>query len=342
MKLLKTMTVLWLFIYNLSSINAQQNYNNLLPVSELKEDLHILKKNLEEVHPGLYAYHSKEKFDTLFSEIEQNLKQPLTGVDFYRKLLPILPLIANNHTHIMCPEDYKDALANDLPRLPFRLYLKERRLFVNEDHSNEQIIGVGKEIKSINGKSVGDLVDQIINTSSKDGFNTSLAVYGLGVALSRYYAYYFGTPESFEITYLDDDSLLKTVTIQGVKSPILLKRRGTAHISKSTNNIELNITNNIAHLKISSFQPKSGSKFRKKLRSYFKEIQEKKIEQLIIDVRGNGGGYGEAADEVFSYLIQETVFTYKDEYALVDKIPYPEYYEKDMFFKHFEKNNYQS
>ncbi|WP_299247330.1 S41 family peptidase [uncultured Aquimarina sp.] len=337
MNSLKTITVLWVLFYNLSSINSQQGYNDLVSISELKEDLLILKNNLEEVHPGLYAYHSKEKFDILFSEIEQNLKQPITSIDFYRRLLPILPLIANNHTHIMCPLDYKEALVTSLPRLPFRLYVKERRLYLHEDASNEQIIGLGKEILSINGKSAGAIIDTIVNTSSKDGFNTSLAIYGLGVSFSRYYAYYFGTPKHFKIEYLEKNGTLKTANIQGVKVPILIERRGSTSISQSTNILEFNITNNIAYLKINSFQPKSAGKFRKKLKSYFKQIKEKKIEQLIIDVRGNGGGYGEAADEVFSYLINETVFTYKDEYALVDKIPYPQYYEKDMFFKHFKK-----
>jgi len=337
MKLLKIVTVFWLFLYNPFAVNAQHSYTELIPVSKLKEDVEILKNNLEEVHPGLYAYHPKEKFNAQFSEIEENLKQPITAVDFYRMLLPILPLIANNHTHILCPQDYKNALANELPRLPYRLYVKDRRLYVHEDHSNEQLIGLGREIISINNKSAGDIIDTIVNTSSKDGYNTSLAIYGLGVGLSRYYAYYFGTPERFKIEYLEKNGTLKTTTIQGVKAPVLKKRRGSTNISKSHDILEFNIKNNIGYLKISSFLPKSSGKFRKKLKSCFQEIKEENIKQLVIDVRGNGGGYGEAADEVFSYLIKETVFTYKDEYALVDKIPYPQFYEKDMFFKHFRK-----
>ena len=44
MKLLKTMTILFLFINSLSVINAQYSYTELIPVSLLKEDLQILKK----------------------------------------------------------------------------------------------------------------------------------------------------------------------------------------------------------------------------------------------------------------------------------------------------------
>ncbi len=73
------------------------------------------------------------------------------------------------------------------------------------------------------------------------------------------------------------------------------------------------------------------------IKGVFQELKAKKIENLILDVRNNGGGYGEAADEVLRYLISAPIFPYKDEYAVVKKIPNPKHYEKDGFFKHFRR-----
>ncbi len=332
----KTFCLLYLILACSVTI-AQYNYDELIPVELLKEDLYLLKANLEEVHPGLYAYHSKEEIDAKFSEIDSSLTQATTSVIFYRKLLPLLPLIANNHTKIYCPPSYKDKVITSLPRFPFTLYHRKGRSYIYKDFSDEQVIGVGTEILKINDMPMEKLLEKWLGFYSVDGFNTSMAYYGLGIAFSRYYAYYTGTPKLFHVEYRDLDGTIKSTEIKGLTAPYITAKRKNLENSKKEQTISFSIEDDIAYLDIPSFQPEKAIPFKLSVRNAFRDIKRRKVTRLIIDVRGNGGGYGEAADIVLRYLISETIYPYQDEFALVNEIPYPEYYDHDFFFKHFEK-----
>ncbi|MBW1297406.1 S41 family peptidase [Aquimarina litoralis] len=319
-------------------IEAQYSHNKTMPVNALKEDLQIVKKNLEEVHPGLYAYYSKEQFDATFAEIASHLNKKLTPLQFYRELLPLLPLIANNHTQIKCPKSYYDAISSELLRFPFKLYHHGEKLYVHKDLSNEQLISPGLEIISINGLTSKEILDKMFSYASTDGFNKTLPSLAISTVFSKYYAYYFDTPSIFIIKYINGNNEIKTAQIKGLLAPELNKRRkNNVKYLPPDNSISFTIKEGIGYVKIPSFQPEKPRKFKNTIKKIFKTLKEKNISNLIIDVRNNGGGYGEAADEVFSYLISETVYPYKDEFALVDEIPYQEYYKKEMFFKHFKK-----
>jgi len=335
-------TLYYLFIICLinttSAYSQKRIYDKPIPVEKLKQDLQVLRKNLYEVHPGLFTYHKKEKFDIFFNKLNADINDSLSAVKFYRKLLPLLTLIANNHTKIECPLSYENALFNDLPKIPFRVYPLNGKLFMHQDLSDEQVIPPGSQILSINGVSSHKIIEEMIRLDTKDGYNTSHSIYAISVVFSKRYGYFFGTKEKYEITFISKEGNRKTTVIKGQKAVDLNARmQKTNTATKSKREVVFTINDGVAYMKIPSFQPKKAGSFKKTLKSIFNELDVKDIQNLIVDVRGNGGGYGEAVSALFSYFIEEIIFPYKDEYALVDRIPQPQYYEKDMFFQHFKK-----
>ena len=73
------------------------------------------------------------------------------------------------------------------------------------------------------------------------------------------------------------------------------------------------------------------------MKRVFKQIAEENIEDLILDVRNNGGGFPETVDELLTYLIHDDVQPSKMEYAIVQQIHNEEYFKKDGFSKHFSR-----
>lgn len=70
-------------IFCFSQNDAFQN-GNLTP-QQLKEDFSILRSSLENNHPDLYLYTPKEKLDSFFLNIENELeseKPPLTFLNY--------------------------------------------------------------------------------------------------------------------------------------------------------------------------------------------------------------------------------------------------------------------
>lgn len=325
-----------------STIFAQYTSSSL-SASQLQEDLNILRVELERVHPGLYTYTPKSQLDTVFNNISTQLDHPLPALEFFRLLMPLHRAIGNNHTKIYPPEDYVQALTTHLPRLPFRLYWYQDTLFVTEDVSREHQIGQGSQITSINGEDALTVFQFLADQLTTDGQNLSYPYTLTGLGFSRYYSYFKGTPEAFQIGYKTPAGVQKKIRIAGIPVPEIMANR-EARVKKITprKEFDFQVQDGIGILRLSTFQIDPVSNFSPKayktfLRSTFSKLAGENIKSLILDLRDNGGGFPEAANHLLSYLISETVYPSKEEYALVDGISPPHYYEEEMFFKHFNR-----
>ncbi|MBX2877574.1 MAG: hypothetical protein KTR30_35980 [Saprospiraceae bacterium] len=331
---------IWVFLAN--TVQAQYQPIPLDP-AQLRQDFQILKTNLEEFHPCLYTYTNKSQFDAVFQQIEAKLEAPMTALEFFRLLMPLHLAIRNNHTKIYPPNDYVEAATTTLPRLPIRLYWYQDSLFVTEDLSRENQIGVGSQITSINGEDALDVFQFLANQLSTDGFNRSYPYTLAGLGFSRYYAYFKGTPDEFLIEYKTAEGIPKKARIAGIPVPeIMATRKIRVKDSPRKDELDFRVQNKIGILRLSTFQIDPSSNitpraYKTLLKSAFSELKSANIKTLILDLRGNGGGFPEAAYHLLSYLISEPVYPSKGEYALVGGISPPHHYEEDMFFKHFNR-----
>lgn len=332
--------IIWMSLAN--SVQAQYKPIQLNP-AQLQQDFHILRSNLEGVHPRLYTYTAKPQFDTIFKQIEAKLNTPMTALEFFRQLMPLHQAIRNNHTKIFPPQIYVDALTSALPRLPLRLYWYQDTLFVQEDFSREEQIGVGSSITSINGEDALAVFKFIAQQLSTDGYNTSYPYTITGQAFSRLYAYFKGTPNQFVIEYKNKEGVCKTAEIAAIPfAEIMAKREQQIESQPNKDEHSFRLEKGVGVLRISSFliDPSRNIKprqYKELLESTFNRLQAEKIETLILDLRDNGGGFPEAADRLLRYLISETVYPSKAEYALVKSIPTPHHFQEDFFFKHFHR-----
>ncbi|MGD1840155.1 MAG: hypothetical protein ACFB0B_04560, partial [Thermonemataceae bacterium] len=93
MKEIKILLVL-LFI---SFLNYAQT-DSLIAVEALKEDFIVYRTALEEAHPGLYWYRTKEAMDSIFDASLSSLNKALTEREFYTQLASTTAKIGCLHT----------------------------------------------------------------------------------------------------------------------------------------------------------------------------------------------------------------------------------------------------
>ena len=97
--------ILLLIVASLSSCGSSKKYNQKLKikhsVDKLKADLAIIKTSLEEAHPGLYWYITKEKLDFKFDSIKSLLKDSMSSVAFYRMTAPVVSDVKCGHTRLI-------------------------------------------------------------------------------------------------------------------------------------------------------------------------------------------------------------------------------------------------
>jgi len=322
--------------------HSQEAYKKLIPTEKLHEDVAILKYNLETIHAGLYTYTSKLEMDAAFEEIIGEINSPMTQVDFYRLVLPLHNKIKNGHTFIIPPESWSHALETKLPHFPFDIYKYKEKLYVLRNLSKNTSIKEGDEILEINGELAIDVYEKIIDQSTKDGNNRTYPGVLVHQDFSEYYANIFGIPKIHQLTIKQDKEERK-VEIKGV----LIQEMRTISQNRYqyekrpwyndvfVEKVHLKIDSGIAILTIPSFGVDDFKDWKLNFKDYFKSvfntIEKENIQELIIDIRDNGGGNGDIAGEVFSYLHDKPFQLVKDIYAITKRIPNKKYYHGSQF-----------
>src|SRR2546421_9622452 len=89
--------------------------------AQLAEDFRILRQALEEGHSGIYRYTAKADLDRLFDQAAKALDRPMTCVEFYRVVAPVVAAIKCGHTGVGLPEAIRTSAKSKTPILPLQV-----------------------------------------------------------------------------------------------------------------------------------------------------------------------------------------------------------------------------
>jgi hypothetical protein len=269
------------------------------PPEHLKSDFELLREALEEGHGGLYYYTPKEELDRQFDRILRSLDQSLTELDFFRLLAPLIASIHDGHTGILLSPAYRTYLENEPVLLPFNLRFIEQKTYIFRNYSQDEDFVAGGEVISINEYPISEILERMMPVIPSDG-HVQTSKYRRLENTARFgetYNLLFGKTISYSITYRTaDDNELNQVKVKGINRKELnsiFEERYT-DVPRNLPPIELEYRENIAVLTIRTFGSagyrRAGISYPSFMKSTFKELEEKKINHLIIDLRNNGGG----------------------------------------------------
>ena len=327
------------FSIPLFSQNSQSVVEKKFSPTELKADLNILKENMEAIHAALYLYYPKDSLGLAFEKIKSALNEPKTEIDFYRLLLPTLKYIANGHTDYHVSKGYVKELAEYLPRFPFDVYWDRDSLFILRNMSEDEKIKPGFVFKKINGESPKKLIEYFASQMTRDGFNKSLPIYAASSRFKTYYALLLGTPEYYDLEIQNNNGETIQKKIKGEFLTTIREKRKERYPNLPKSMWEtkepvykLKINGDVATMTLKTFDKKWIKKTTKKnhkkfFKESFQKIKENKVQYLIIDMRGNGGGDPEPTIALFSHLYDKPFHFYDDMALLVNKIPNAKLYD---------------
>lgn len=294
--------------------SSAQDFGNFPSIKKEKllNDLDILYQALNKFHSGMYWYTPKDSVDLAFQLARKSITQDLNVLEFHKLIAPLVALSREDHTDIYLPENVKAKTNKEGKLLPFTFVFLGKALYCVKNASDFQDFALeGKRIETINGETPITIVNKIGNLFASDGFIKTVKYSDLeGFSFSKYYFYYYGEVNQFEIKLKDIQAPLKVKAI--TKDEInkrLNKRYKKAKKSEEKDLLAYKILHDsIAYLGIHTFSNsdiKEGSK-EKNLKTFlvnsFKSIKENKIQRLIIDVSENGGGTEGNEGLLFSYL----------------------------------------
>ncbi|MEJ2052178.1 MAG: hypothetical protein P8Y60_20490, partial [Calditrichota bacterium] len=123
-------------------------------------DLEYLWETLNEVHPDLYALTNKQKLIQQYRQIDTSLTYPMTRVEFYLKIAPLISNIKDGHTYLSLPF-HPDVLA-EMPSVLFPLdlaYIGEDT-YILHNYSTHDASLAGSKLLAINGESIKKITDK--------------------------------------------------------------------------------------------------------------------------------------------------------------------------------------
>lgn len=311
---MKKWILLILLVQAFSIVSAQRVYTP----AELQQDFKIIKAALQEAHPGLYRYNSKATINQLFSAMQQKLNKGMTELEFYRLATPLLSAIDDGHMKWHRKDKVDDHHAFfDEGYFPLQLYFRKNKAYVRSSYLPNEIIKPGAEIVSINGQSIDKIIKVLFNNIFSDGHVVSSKYEELNHFFAGYYATFISPAKKFTVAYIGTNGKKETATLPSINKSNIT--------NEAPSNETFNVTypeKGVAVLRIPVFEDEDKTpSYADFLANAFKEIKQKKISSLIIDLRGNEGGTDAFGFELYSYLTNKP-FRYYDHFTVVTNKPY--------------------
>jgi hypothetical protein len=291
---------------------------------KLRADFLIARQALEEGHCGIYRYTSKEQLDRVFDRAEKSLTRPMSQLEFYRVLAPVVAAIKCGHTDVALPwEATKTGPANGV--LPLEVRVLDGKPYVWRDLSGRSASLAGMEIRSINGVSASKIVEKMLAAASGDGDIQTVRMRRIsGWKFSSKLSALVGLSGPFDVALWDSKEKREVkVVLKGADlSRLHEAARATFPQDKGPDTAgEFTFLDEgtIAVMKVHEFEGFADKERKKTLPEFFQEsfeaMNRKGTKTLILDLRSNGGGADEFGKLLLSYLFDKP-FTYYDELVI--------------------------
>jgi hypothetical protein len=208
-------------------------------------------------------------------------------------------------------------------------------MIANLNKKQDSAIAKGSEIKKIDGIAVDSMIRYSKRFISTDGFNRTAKDYFVQLGFNSYYLGLFGRPDTFEVEY-KDNKILKTVRYPAFKPkafpPLPLGPKDDSLLIRYRNSkIDyrfLDADKKSMLLKIEKFSHKGDIRAYRRI---FRKLKRNKTENLVIDLRSNGGGSLANSYRLLSYLLdQRSTQTLR---TGIKNYPYRKYTSGNLAFK---------
>lgn len=267
---------------------------------QARQDLSFLKRKLDLLHPGMGYYTPQTRMEQLYDSLYNRLTAPMDYLSLFRHVSPLVTAIKDGHTNFNHRKNFIDRSTRFIP---FFIRPVDDQYYISHNVSADTSLRRGTELLSINDRTVADIHRELMDYdhSGSDGDNLTGRRQWSLVQFADYYAAWFGSADSIAITYrLSSDTLVRRTRL---RCPTLNGFRATLHRryrfeTDHRPNLSVSVVDTLtrtAVLRVSSFMgikkvDPFQSVFNRRLKRAFREVKRQNIQNLVVDMQGNGGG----------------------------------------------------
>jgi hypothetical protein len=258
----------------------------------IAQDMEKVIESFDRIAPMPYLRVDSTTIRLKRDSILSTLPDTVSIEDGRKKLASFIASYRLGHSQMTFWLPYLDSVAH----FPFRVNIRNNRLFITANHSNDETITDGMEITTINGVSADRLIKELTDCMSLELRETR--EYYVAAMIDYLVRFYFNwNSPTFRMT-------LKNT--EGQESTGDFVKVNNGHQTKvNVNDMGLYLeypNDSTAKLRITKFHGFKRKAYRQFMKSAFREIGEKGIRFLVIDIRGNGGGNSNYLRELAAYV----------------------------------------
>jgi hypothetical protein len=343
---MKNLTLSLLIVLFLGSCAVSKNFTPSKKYSPevLKEDYSVFRNSLEESHPGLYWYTPKDSMDYYFEIGKNKLADSLTEGGFRNVLSYVISKIRCGHTTARGSKAAATYFGGQSPSFPLFIKAWPDTVMVTANlNRKDSNVTRGVILKSIDGRPMNFIVDSLFSFLSADGFNTTHKYQTLsnGSTFRNLYTSVFGVKQKTPVEFIDTSGQLRTATLSlynpradtprirvAPPKPPSKKERKRFEL-EAARSLRIDTAMSTAFMDVNTFT--KGSSLRSFFRKSFKTIKELNLQNLVVDMRGNGGGSVTLSNLLTKYIADKPFKIADSLYALRRTSDYGKYRSERFF-----------
>ncbi len=299
------------------SVKSSFNPNTEYPREKLQEDYSMFRNILEDAHPSLYWYNSKDSLDYFFDYGYQHIKDSMTEPQFRTLLSYVISKVDCGHTSVRFSKNYAkyiDTVRNAQFPLGIKFWDDSAVIYTNINRK-DSVLTRGTIITAINNVPIGVIRDSLFRYMVTDGYGLShkyQTLSNLGT-FGGLYQSVFGAADNFTVNYLDNTGTeqVSAISLYDIRKDTAFRRylKSLPKQSKkerkknnlfNTRNIQVDTAGSTAYMTVTTFS--DGNKLRPFFKSSFKVLEENQVKNLVIDLRNNGGGNVSLSTRLTQYI----------------------------------------
>lgn len=278
------------------SLHAQERVGPGWSRQAIAEDMGHLIAAFERIAPVPYQWTDPASVRSRRDSILAHLPDTVSRGEGHRALAKCIAAYGLGHSQMVFWRPYLDSSLH----FPFDVKLRDGRLLVHRNRSNDSAFVAGTEILSINGIATERMVPELLACSGFEREETR--AYMVGYAFAYLLPFYFDQHgRLFRITAKAPGGAVFTASVMKAG------QEPGDMLGVKEEPFSLDFPNDsIARVRIERFHSFSKRRYRSFLRAAFRDIRAKGSTVLAIDIRGNGGGDSRLLRPLAAYVMGDS------------------------------------
>ena len=264
----------------------------------MSRDLFQLKETILKTHPAPFFNCSEREFNTAYDQALGLLQSPKTVLEFAQIINGFTSIIRDSHTTLN-PRELLRLASKKRKIAPFHLKKIGDKFYLSKILN--EVIPLGVEVIAVNDKPVKELYLLTETLAPSEGPAESARKELIEIMMGLVFNLFNKTPaQPVRISYVYAGDTLPIIA-----PSIKLSRYFGRNSWSEKNDIEFRISDSIAYLGLKSFESRRERKYKRGVNFFFRKVERKGISSVILDVRGNRGGYVLLLEHVLSYINEQ-------------------------------------